>query len=377
MPIVAICKDQKRSFVLLILSIAMTVALRYGRAAAACAGSVRREQLPMESLPSAFGYLLFRQRPHRRDRPWSSLVQSIALSTPVKAFVEGSSMPAGPRKLTRTTVRRMRVDDLRGELSQRELETTGRRSVLESRLIEALEQEGLLSAQMTRTNNSRPTRPSCKQEFPLAEGKQIEPTRTYRLRVIAKVATFSIVESGAGMLLFDSQNSEEVWAARQYFGTKRSSFEATYCALVMALRHCRDQGVRKIVLELSNDIMVDQLTGKMVVTKAPMKKLYWMTMDVLMSFEQFDVKFVPKEQNFSKAENLAEKAVATKKSIGIGTDIVDPLLPVPVDDATKTTKQSTPSDSNTLVKHGSDIDPSKQYLLRVDGGSRNNPGNFS
>lgn len=249
--------------------------------------------------------------------------------------------------LTRTEIRKLKVGSLRDELAKRGLETTGIRSVLMSRLLETAP---------TRTTLSSPE--NKKQ----ACGASLDPERAYVLRVTShKNSSYS--SSGAGLVLYDAQSVREVWAARKYFPNKLTPFEVEYHAIIVGLQYALEQGATKIVLQTDNNVLLRQISGEYNVKKVNLQSLCNIAAQELLKFQEYNTTHISAAEN-TRAKNLAQRAVGTKKSVGLPeedtpdeTESLSIRLQVPL-----------PEEEETIMS------PEKTYLLRFDGGARGNPG---
>jgi ribonuclease HI len=161
------------------------------------------------------------------------------------------------------------------------------------------------------------------------------------------------------MVLYDQEDVREVWVARKYFFVVQTRFQAEYRGLALALRYIRQQGVRKLVVQTDNKVILEQLDGKYQVRKAQLKQLYWTAISLKETFDEFTTTPIAAIEN-SRAGNLARRAVATRKSFGI-----EGLEHPP----TNSHKESTSTLSEEVT-----FSPDETYLLRFDGASRGNPG---
>jgi ribonuclease HI len=130
------------------------------------------------------------------------------------------------------------------------------------------------------------------------------------------------------------------------------------------------------VLQGDNAVIMSQLQGDFKVKKENLKKLYWSTVHLKEQFDQFEVQTITSTEN-SRAKSLASRAVATKKTQGFeGMDLKGDKHHQYVNGTPSLTSQAPPKAQS--IDDGmhtlSPIIPSKQYLLRFDGGSRGNPG---
>ncbi len=245
--------------------------------------------------------------------------------------------------LTRTEIRRLKLAPLREELAKRGLDTSGTRVVLMDPL---------------------------------------DPNKQYVLRIKGH-SRISYKSSGIGLVLYDASTVREVWVARKILPRNCSAFETDYHAAIIGLEYIYSQGARKIVLQTDNDVMLKQVKGKYKVTKPHLQTLHDRLCDVLSKFA-VEMTHISAAEN-TRAKNLAQRAVATKKTVGL-----------PADDDTEDSEYCSNDKVNGAILEPSSeyvpdmksieedlvfddeaptlISPEKTYLLQFDGGARGNPG---
>lgn len=321
--------------------------------------------------------------------------------------------------LTKTRIRRMRLLDMRMELSFRGLDTKGSRVVLMGRLLDSLD----------KSDNSD-NGGSMKQAK-----SDINPDRLYVLRTKGHNTNYS-AGSGVGLVLYDSTNDKEVWSGGLYLRGDRSAFEADYSAIILGTEYVLDNfGLTKLVVQNPNDAIIQQLRGVYQVNKPELRLLYDIQKGLEDRFKDIMVETVPSTENI-EANNIASTALSTQKSVDmkLAKGVKDPIYRIPAVPTSKgqpSTSKIEQTESllidqpNTEPVHqhlgiSNDpadeaftnfppvdesvgkvdeshtdevftnfpafeeapgdieqpmvIDPSREYLLRFDGGSRGNPG---
>jgi ribonuclease HI len=199
----------------------------------------------------------------------------------------------------------------------------------------------------------------------------LDPDRTYVLRVKGH-STLSYSSSGIGLVLYDAHTVREVWAARKYFSRNQTPFAADYKASILGLQCAFEQGARKVVLQTDNDVMLKQVMGEYNIKKPQLQELCATLKDVLNQFSDFEVVRIAAAEN-TRAKNLAHRAVATKKTVGLPEDVdeepsSDKVVDPEPDFFTDKAEDLFDDESPTIIS------PDKTYLLRFDGGARGNPG---
>ncbi|KAI2509175.1 RNase H [Fragilaria crotonensis] len=247
------------------------------------------------------------------------------------------------KTLSRTDIGKMRVAELRENLASRGLDTSGVRDVLVNRMREAVfGRDG--------------------------DAKRRNGTVVWCLRF------------RCGSFLYDASDEDEVWHGQKYFANALSNFEADYCGIMIGLDIALENGVRKLILQGDNEVLLNQICGSFKVTKDNLRLLHSATKDLTSKFDLFDVGVINSAEN-SRAKSLASRALTSKKSNGLG--VYESWVPPEFGDATSESispiSESDAQQERSLqekLETGSElaIDPSKRYLLQFDGGSRGNPG---
>ena len=267
--------------------------------------------------------------------------------------------------LTRTQIRKLKIASLRDELAKRGLDTEGTRPILMSRLLDTVDREPSIA-----------TKKEQKETCPDEGCPTLDPDETYVLRVKGH-SNMSYSSSGIGLVLYNAGTVREVWVARKYFPRNHSSFELDYKASVFGLLCVYEQGAKKVVLQTDNDVMLKQVTGKYSVNKPQLKDLCASLKDVLNEFSVFKVMHIASAEN-TRAKNLAQRAMATKKTVGFpGKDEVESSTDEVIDSVPGSfTDEAEEDPFNEAFNEESStiISPDKTYLLQFDGGARGNPG---
>jgi len=423
-----------------------------------------------------------RKSPHQRRRPLASSMLATKRQRSTTVVAANGEQPGGDDlallpfdgPLTRSKVRRMRVKDLRDELKRRghaeatvsdikkdnlvallwdDLTTTttthstanqssSKLNRLDTTVTSVASEEEISVSQEESKRLEPETIESSTLEDDDASSKaksattslSLDPERKYTLRSKG-IADVSSNGTGVGVTLLDSEHHNVVWQTQQYLPGSRSKFEAAYTALVIGLKFAiRRFGLRHVVLELDEDVLVKQLTGIFPVLKETLQPMYYQVVslrDELEELGSFAIEIVG-SSHCSEIQVLAMEAVDKKKSSALSNEhdyktlliekalLIDPMgrdykgpstTTEPEKQATTDDKQPIPSDEPVPTKEpmsaveknkefyeqlppvpwldqGDDveesglvtamkaptIDPTKTYKLMFDGGSRGNPG---
>lgn len=292
----------------------------------------------------------------RQPLPFSihRLASSLSLVTNVRfqAALEGY-----PRTnfctLTKTKVWRLKKGDLQMECSFRGLPTKGDRSMLISRLMKVIDAD--------ESNENEVIGPPT---FDVAQ--------MYVLRVKGHTTQTSS-GVGVGLVLYNPANNKELWSCRIYSSGDRAGFEAEYSAIILGLDFAKTFGIQKLMVQSSNDAIVCQINGIYRVNKESLKRMVKIEKALEENFEDFSIQEIPASNN-AKASEMAKKALATRKSLSIPASwsFTDPIEVV--ESFKEREQEAKGGETDDPAAHNADIDPSRIYLLRFDGGSRGNPG---
>ena len=276
------------------------------------------------------------------------------------------------KTFSRTDIGKMRVAELRENLESRGLDSSGVRDVLVIRMREAVFGSDCDSE---RRSGSVAT--------PLSP--KFAHDRVYVLRFKSHVAR-DFSDSGVGLSLYDASDEDEVWHGRKYFANALSHFETDYWGIMMGLDFAFENGVRKLILQGDSEVLLNQICGSFKVTKDNLRRLHSATTGLTRKFDLFDVGVINSAEN-SRAKSLASRALASKKSDGMGVHDSfvlpefgdEPSDPPASQEASSPVSESDKQEERSLqetLETGSElaIDPSKCYRLQFDGGSRGNPG---
>jgi ribonuclease HI len=283
---------------------------------------------------------------------------------------------AATKTFSKTEIKKMKVAELREHLANRGLATSGIRDALVVRMREAVfgadcdnalpqpPQHQLLHDERNTTGATT------------APPTMFAPDRVYVLRFRGQASSYSI-DSGVGLALYDAADEAEVWHGQKYFFHGPSKFEAEYEGVLIGLTVAWKNGVRKLIVQSDNEVLLNQIRGDFRVTKDHLRPLCTAVMALAKKFDIFDVGHINSAQN-SRANKLASSALKSKKSEGLG--VHDKWVPPQDSDdddaaAQETWLEAGSSETNAQAKPSRlAIDPSKHYVLRFDGGARGNPG---
>ena len=249
--------------------------------------------------------------------------------------------------LSSTDVRKMRVAELREHLQARELDVSGLKTDLVSRLLHSIT--------LSKRKATMPA-PHSTSKF--------DSNRTYLLR-FSGFATKPTGISGCGLLLFDLESQTEVWCAREYYnGNSPTRLEAEFRGVASCLQFLHAHGVTMLILASDNSVLLGHLSGEHEITNQTLLPYYVRALAAKEQFKTVDVVVLSPTEN-SKSMELARRAVTSKSSFGMEGGDGTKILNKP---------QSILRNLDNGAFTSNPIDPSQTYLLKFGSSSRENQG---
>lgn len=95
----------------------------------------------------------------------------------------------------------------------------------------------------------------------------------------------------------------------EYIGTATNNI-AEYSALIKGLSKARELGIDELDIFLDSELIVRQINGSYKVKNEKLKPFHEKAVKLLVSFQSYSIKHVPREQN-KEADKLAKEAVKT------------------------------------------------------------------
>ena len=200
----------------------------------------------------------------------------------------------------------------------------------------------------------------------------IDPNGIYILQVWGHTS-HQCGGAGIGLVLQDATAGKDVWSCRIYCRGDRTIFESDYTAIIMGLDYCWSVlNVRKIIVQSSNRPIVRQIHG-IYKARSSLEQLNNLTLTIGKQFINFYTQFIPADES-TDAKSLAHTALATRKSINVldHPDWLvaekDPMQNIDFKKKKKLCRWRPPDHPAMSCK----IDSTRTYLVRFDGGSREN-----
>jgi ribonuclease HI len=112
--------------------------------------------------------------------------------------------------------------------------------------------------------------------------------------------------AGAGAVLTDAAGKVIARLGR-YLG-KQTNNVAEYEGLLLGLKHARELGYREVEVRADSQLLIRQLKGEYAVRHAGLRPLHAEALRLLRSFDRYDLRHVPREEN-SLADEMSNRAI--------------------------------------------------------------------
>jgi ribonuclease HI len=112
--------------------------------------------------------------------------------------------------------------------------------------------------------------------------------------------------AGAGAVLLDQKGN--VLARLGRFLGRQTNNVAEYHGLLLGLRHAQEMGAREVEVRADSQLMIRQLEGEYQVKHALLKPLHAEAMRLLRTFQSYDLRHVPREEN-KLADEMSNRAI--------------------------------------------------------------------
>ncbi len=147
-----------------------------------------------------------------------------------------------------------------------------------------------------------------------ADATTIDPDRTYVLRFDGG-SRGNPGRAGAGMVLYDGLDGNEIWTGYHYLGDKYTNNEAEYRGLITGMRCALSLGVRHIVIQGDSQLILRQLDGKYRVKSPTLLSYYREALDLVREFDSAETGHIERSRN-GRADELANLAMDSRSSMG-------------------------------------------------------------
>ena len=118
--------------------------------------------------------------------------------------------------------------------------------------------------------------------------------------------------AGCGMVIFDSESGLEVWSAYKFLNHATNN-EAEYTSLCEGMKFAKLMGIKHLVAEGDSQLVIKQINGEYQVKKEQLKPLYQKASSTSKCFWSFQLRHIPREENF-RADQLANIAMDSNTS---------------------------------------------------------------
>jgi ribonuclease HI len=112
--------------------------------------------------------------------------------------------------------------------------------------------------------------------------------------------------AGAGAVLAD-QAGNVIARLGRYLGRQTNNV-AEYEGLLLGLKHARELGYREVEIRADSQLLIRQLKGEYAVRHAGLKPLHAEVLRLLRSFDRYELKHVPREEN-ALADEMSNRAI--------------------------------------------------------------------
>jgi ribonuclease HI len=112
--------------------------------------------------------------------------------------------------------------------------------------------------------------------------------------------------AGAGAVLTDTSGNVIARLGR-YLGRQTNNV-AEYEGLLLGLKHARELGFREVEVRADSQLLVRQLKGDYAVRHVGLKPLHAEVLRLLRSFDRYDLRHVPREEN-ALADEMSNRAI--------------------------------------------------------------------
>jgi ribonuclease HI len=218
--------------------------------------------------------------------------------------------------LTEERMRKMNPEQLNDELIRRGVDSHGLRKIWTERPMVPSGNASFSSMAAAVSNKDNSIIPPSNQENNRAGHLQLSPNKTYVLRFDGGSKGNPGI-SGAGMVLYEKYNfTNELWCGSLFLTINGTNNEAEYKALINGLKCAKLFGVKHILAEGDSDLVVRQMLGSFKCKSPNLIPLLQEAMSVKKNFLSFQIRHIPRAQNF-RADELANEAMFSRGSRGV------------------------------------------------------------
>ncbi len=104
----------------------------------------------------------------------------------------------------------------------------------------------------------------------------------------------------AGGVLILNSNEDIVLSKKIFLGNKKTNNEAEYLTMLEGLVTAKKMGIKRIKIFSDSQLVVRQIRGAYKIKKETLKKINKKIMEILKSFEEFEINSVPRENKYIK-----------------------------------------------------------------------------
>jgi len=104
--------------------------------------------------------------------------------------------------------------------------------------------------------------------------------------------------------------------AKGFFIGRTTNNVAEYTAIIKALQAAKEIDAKELTVFSDSELLVKQINGSYKVKSEQIKPLFRQAVELLSEFENYKVRFIPKEKN-KKADKLANRALNLERDITV------------------------------------------------------------
>ena len=105
--------------------------------------------------------------------------------------------------------------------------------------------------------------------------------------------------AAGGILILDSRG-DIIISKKIFLGSKKTNNEAEYLTMLEGLITAKKMGIKRIKIFSDSQLVVRQIRGEYKIKKETLKKINKKIMEILESFEEFEINSVPRENKYIK-----------------------------------------------------------------------------
>lgn len=222
---------------------------------------------------------------------------------------------SSPSALTRTQIRRMRVEDIRRMLADMQQDTLGKKPELVDRLISVTESSTCCQEETTDAVDP-PTTGTLRERL----RRKIDPSKWYLLQFDGG-SRGNPGHSGAGAVIYSvsrcpegTRALQEVWCSSIFVGEERTNNEAEYSGLIAGLEAAQDLGIKCLEVEGDSNLVIQQIKGAYKVKAPTLVPLFQKAKSIYTQIADVKLNHIERALN-GRADALANQAMDDSRTV--------------------------------------------------------------